>query len=418
MERINALRSLIPSQDLTFLSDAQYVYHCHHYNLFHDQTIDDALGEELGTRVRTVASRNAFRELLSALAADLKADTPVERLQMATDVFSWMGQGTLKLSVDEAGGHAEGLFLHYGYCWKEKYGSKVKRGHPADAVAAGFAAAATEVAFDLPPGSMEAHEEQCVALRDPVCRFRIRRADPISAPREVNRSAVEPLLGPVVGGMEEEKISAIADGLRGFLRGVAGDERGLVQAFSVFVAVHMSSYYNETIYEAIHYVEREQPRSAGVAEALFREAGQVCIFNTFGNILLSPEWEGMVGAPSGSPEEILVSCCAIARGLGFGHYALHEYTPEQKVVVRTSSNYEAPFYIQRYGRSDRARCYFIQGATLAFMVLAHRVKWREKPKLTHDFYVSLFRGKIPWKVQQTLCPTRGDALTELVVTEV
>lgn len=415
MERINALRSLVASQDLTFLSGAPYVYHCHHYNLFHDQTIDDALGEELGTRVRTVAARNAFRELLSALVVDLNADTPVERLQMATDLFSWMGHGTLKLSVDETGGHAEGAFLHYGYSWREKYGAKVKRAHPADAVAAGFAAAATEVAFDLPAGSMEGYEEQCIALRDAACRFQIRKADPIPSPREVNRAAVEPLLGPPTDGMEEGKISDIADGLRGFLRGVQGDERGLVQAFSVFVAMHLSNYYNETIFEAIHHIEREQPRSADVAEALFREAGQVCVFNTFGNILLSPEWEGMVGAPSGSPEEILINSCAVARGLGFGHWSIHEYTPDRRLVLRTSSGYEAPFYVQRYGRSDRARCYFLQGSALAMMVLAHRVKWADKPRLTYDFYVSLFRDRIPWKVKQTLCPTRGDALTELLV---
>src|SRR4029078_9238036 len=104
---IEDLRELLAEQSLTFLAGIPYVYHCHHYNLFHDQTIDDALGEELGTRVRTVAARNAFRELLSALVVDLNADTPVERLQMATYLFSWMGHGTLKLSVDETGGHAE-----------------------------------------------------------------------------------------------------------------------------------------------------------------------------------------------------------------------------------------------------------------------------------------------------------------------
>jgi hypothetical protein len=415
MERFNALRSIISSQDLTFLSGAPVIYHCHHYNLFHDQTIDDALGEEFGTRVRTVAARNASRELLSACAADLKAYTPVERLQLASDLFAWMGHGTLKFSVDETGGRADGRFLHYGHSWREKYGSKVKRSHPADAVAAGFAAAATEVAFGLPPGSMDASEEQCIALRDTACRFQLRRVDPVPAPHAVNRATIEPLLGPSVSGMEEEKIRTIADGLRGFLRNVHGDQRGLVQAFSVFVSLHLSNYYNETIFEAIHHIEHEQPRSVDVAEALFREAGQVCVFNTFGNILLSPEWEGMVGAPSGSPLEILVNSCAIARGLGFGHWAIHEYSPERSLVLRTSSNYEAPFYLRRYGLSDRARCYFLQGSALAMMVLAHRVKWAERPRLTHDFYVNLFRDRIPWRVHQPLCPTRGDALTELVV---
>src|SRR4051812_18651589 len=152
---IEDLRGLFADHSLTFLADVPYVYHCHHYNLFHDQTIDDALGEELGTKVRTVAARNAFRELIGAIVTELGADTPVERLQVASDLFSWMGHGTLKMSVDENGGRADGAFLHYGYAWREKYGAKVKRAHPADAVAAGYAAAATEIAFNLPSGSIE-----------------------------------------------------------------------------------------------------------------------------------------------------------------------------------------------------------------------------------------------------------------------
>ncbi len=415
MERINGLRSLIASQDLTFLSGVPYVYHCHHYNLFHDQTIDDALGEELGTRVRTVAARNAYRELLAAVTKALGAQTAIERIQLATDLFSWMGHGTIKLSVDENGGYANGSFLHYGYSWLEKYGAKVRRAHPADAVAAGYAAAATEVAFDLPPGSIHATEDQCIVLRDAGCRFQLWRSNASSAPPEVNLSTVEPLVAPPTTGMDDERIEAIADGLREFLKGVRGDDRGLVQAFAVFVAMHLSNYYCETIYEAIHHIEREQPRSTEVAEALFREAGIVCVFNTFGNMLLSPEWEALVGPLGTSPGEILANCCALSRGLGFGRWAIHEFVPEKQFVMRTSSCYETPFYLTRYGKSDKPRCYFLQGSALAMMVLAHRVRWAEKPKLTNDYYISLFRNKLPWKVKQTLCQTRGDSIVEIVV---
>lgn len=414
MERVNGLRSLLPSQDLTFLAGVPYVYHCHHYNLFHDQTIDDALGEELGTKVRTRAAHNAARELLQAIAERLGAETPIERVQLAQNLFAWMGHGTLKLDVEATGGRAEGSYLHYGYSWTEKYGARVRRVHPADAFAAGFAAAATELAWNLPAGSITAVEEKCLVLRDSGCSFQLRPSTPFEAPRRVDQAAVEPHVAPSFGGLEEETISAIADGLRGFLSGVRGDQRGLVQAFSVFVTAHLSNYYSETIYEAVHQLEKSQPGSVSVAESLFREAGQVCVFNTFGNILLSPEWEGMVGAPTGDPMNTLTGCCAIARGLGFGHWTLHAFSPKE-LVLRASCNYEAPFYLSRYGKSDKARCYIFQGAALAMMVLAMKVKWTEQPKLTQDFYISLFRGKIPWKVRQTQCQTRGDAIAEVTV---
>ena len=70
-------------------------------------------------------------------------------------------------------------------------------------------------------------------------------------------------------------------------------------------------------------------------------------------------------------------------------------------MLETSSGYEASFYAARYGVSDRPKEYFLQGAALAVMQLAHRVDWESKPALTQPFYDSLFRGGTPWKVEQT-----------------
>src|SRR3954469_19673633 len=120
---IEDLRELLTEQSLTFLAGIPYVYHCHHYNLFHDQTIDDALGEVEGARVRTTAAHNAFRELLGAVFAKAGAITPAERISLASEVFAWMGQGKVSLSVSNGGGEARSASLHYGYAWREKYGS-------------------------------------------------------------------------------------------------------------------------------------------------------------------------------------------------------------------------------------------------------------------------------------------------------
>jgi hypothetical protein len=416
MDRFNALRSVLAGQDMTFLAGVPYVYHCHHYNLFHDQTIDDALGEKMGEKVRFQAARAACGDLLRKVGAALNTDTPAERISLATALLPWMGQGKLSISASATGGEATGSHLHYGFAWKEKYGARVKRDEPADAFAGGFAAAAVEYAFDLPAGSVSSIEDQCVALRDLHCHFLLRVSESGGEVSPVNEQVVAARIGNTFGGLQEDTVAAIADGLRGFVRGVAGDERGVVAAFGVFVTMHLASYYNHTVFEAIHYLEKEQPAVAPVAEALFREAGQVCVFNTFGNMLLSPEWEGMVGAPTGDPLELLTHSCAIARGLGFGHWTVHELTPGKRLVLRAPADYESPFYLQRYGNSTKPRCYFLQGSALAMMVLAHSVPWAERPKLTQELYLKLFRGRVPWTMEQTQCPTRGDALTEVVVT--
>jgi hypothetical protein len=412
---IEDLRGLFAEQSLTFLAEIPYVYHCHHYNLFHDQTIDDALGEVEGARVRTIAAHNAFRELLSAVFTQAGATTPAERISLASEVFAWMGQGKLSLSVTPGGGAARSPSLHYGYAWREKYGSRVKRTEPADAVAAGFAAAATELAFDLPLDAISVIEHRCVAAREAECEFALTPSTGHAAKPAIDEATVRRYVVPAVRGVDEDRIVQISSGLLEFMRGVQGDERGLVAAFNVFVAAHLPGYYNETVYETVHRVERTAVDSVPAIEALMREAGQVCVFSTFGNVLLSPEWEGLVGPPTGVPTDVMSFCTAIARGLGFGHWLISAYDPGKRLVLRCTSTYEVPFYRSRYGVARKPRSYFVQGAALAMMVLAESVKWTERPQLTNNYYVELFRGKPRYRVEQTKCMMRGDALSEYVV---
>ena len=51
----------LPGLDLMSLAGVPVIYHCHHFNLFLDQTIDDALGPVEGPKVRFEAAREAFR---------------------------------------------------------------------------------------------------------------------------------------------------------------------------------------------------------------------------------------------------------------------------------------------------------------------------------------------------------------------
>ncbi|MEM7350990.1 MAG: 4-vinyl reductase [Acidobacteriota bacterium] len=416
MTQLSELSQQLPGQDLKFLGSTPYVYHCHHFNLFHDQTVEDALGEEEGFTIRSRAAQSAAWQLLSDVVAQTGASTPAERLQLAAAVFPWMGQGRLELLAEAGGGAVRGDHLHYSFAWREKYGSRVRRNFPIDAFAAGFAAAATEVAFSLPPGTLSSSEESCFACRQPACGFELERRGEEAQVEPVGREVFLRHIHNPGQGLEEARIAEIATGLNEFLLGVEGDERGLVQGFGIFITRHLSSYYDQTAYDSIHYIEKHAPQATGAVEQLFGESGHVCAFYTIGNILLSPEWEAMVGKLQGEVVEIVSSATAITRALGFGHWTIEELEPDQRLVMRSSSNYESPFYVERYGHSDKPRCYFFANAARAIMQLAHRVEWASRPDLTEDLYLSLFKSGLQWRVEETRCRSKGDETCEVVVT--
>ena len=323
---------------------------------------------------------------------------------LATQLFHWLGHGNLELRTEASGGAAHGEYLHYSFAWREKYGTRVRRRFPIDAFAAGFAAAATEIAFDLRAGSLDPAEEVCYACREPSCELKLAPGEIRLTAAKVERAGVLEHLAAPGAGRNEEAIAKIARGLKDYLREVEGDERGLVQGFGLYITRHLTSYYNGTAYDTIHHIEQSSPESTAVVEELFGESGHVCAFYTCGNILLSPEWEALVGPLKGEIEEVINGCVAVCRALGFGHWTVEELVPGKRLVMRATSNYEAPFYLKRYGKSSKPRCYFFANASRAIMQLAHRVDWKARPQLDDALYQNLFKEGLGWNVEQTLLP--------------
>ena len=407
-----------PRLSMDFLGEAPVVYHCHHFNLYLDQTIDDALGPDEGLALRTRAARGAAYQLLSSVYARLGALSTSEKLEIAHELFQAMGQGRLELLGDKHGGIAHGEYLHYGFVWREKYGTTVRRTHPADAVAAGYAAGALAAIYDLPANAFDVTETRCYAQRAERCRFTL---EPAESPGPLLGVAGR---GPIIettstglpGGRREERILTIEAGLRELLAGVRPDERGLVQAFGVFVTRHMANYYNRLAFDALSHVKARAPRVQPMLEGLLRESGHVCVFHTFGGILNSPEWEGLVGRPSSDTCDVIDGSVAIARALGFGRWTIEECDPGKRFSMRAPATYESAYYRALSQPSTHPVSYFMQGAAMAIMQLANAVDWSGEVRLDHDFYLSLFKKGVPWKVEQTRCTAMGDPFDEVVVT--
>jgi hypothetical protein len=408
------LRTYLPGYDLMSFAGAPAVYHCHHFNLFLDQTIDDALGSQ-GPALRFLAARESAATFLRSLCLATGALRPIEKLECAAEAFAAMGHGRLQLTADARGGPVSGAHLHYGNAWVQKYGQKVRRKTPADAFASGFAAAAIEHAFDLPRESMGAEEVSCVVSRGEQCQFELKPGAQATTTRAVREAEVAASVQPTFAGRDEATIERIAGGLRDFTAGVRGDEHGVVQAFGVFVTMHLAGYYNRISYDALRLLEASAPQSVSVFEDLLSESGHVCVFHTFGGILQSPEWEGLVGKQGNDPQALVRGCLAIGRALGFGHWTLVDFEPGKRLQVRAPATYESAYYRTREGMAQRANEYFFRGAVLAIAHLS-QLDWGSRLELTTETYQKIFSGRSQWRATQSNSVSMGHAWSEITAT--
>lgn len=146
------------------------------------------------------------------------------------------------------------------------------------------------VAFDVPPHQIEATETLCLAMGHESCEFRLRRIEgqePLEPP--VTRQTTLDVVPPSFGGTSEDEVQRLTEDLRDFLSGVKGDERGLIEAFGVFVTFSPVNIYNRLSYEMLEILSQRHESFARVSAGLLREAGRMCGFNTFGGIIGSPE---------------------------------------------------------------------------------------------------------------------------------
>jgi hypothetical protein len=406
--------ALVPEHDLAFVAGTNVVRHSHHYNLTFDQTIDDALGVERGVAIRTRAAHEASYRLLRAMVAKLPASRPQERLELADEIFAAMGQGRLELDVSPQGGWVNATALHYGIGWKRKYGRKLPRRYPSDAVAAGFIAAAVEVAYDLHPGELSCHQTSCLAMGAGRAEFMVRRIGGRFDAAGLTMHQAAQVVPPPLSGIHEDRIRALTDAVREILGDLDADERGLCEEFGVLSTAHLGDYYNHLSMRMLDISLTEKPQCLDVARRLLSEAGCVGAFHLFGGILASPVWPSLAGSAPRQPDDVVVGGLAIARALGFGRWALEAHVPGESLVLRSAGTYESVFSRAMSSDGESACCYQLEGAAHALMQLSHRVSWDPPPAIGDELYLALQRER-SWRCRQTHCVAGGDAMDRVVL---
>ncbi|MDI1447171.1 V4R domain-containing protein [Polyangium sp. 6x1] len=165
---------LAPTADLergiTTLGGRRLVFHCHHYNVFLQRTIEDAL-QERAPRLLVAAGMEASRSMLQKLEAEAESASAADALRRAADMFAAQGFGRVDVGeLGESGGRATLDHSHYAVGWVSRWG---KRPSPGCFFVAGFLAGALAAAHRLSPERITSREVECVAAGDERCSFRV-----------------------------------------------------------------------------------------------------------------------------------------------------------------------------------------------------------------------------------------------------
>lgn len=169
------LVSFDAERNLLTVGDRRLVFHCHHYNVLLQRTIEDALGADEARRLQRDVATTASEGLLAAVFAGAAAGDAGGRLEQATRVFGSLGFGladTAGLGLD--GGEVRLTTSHYALGWRGKFGRSRR---PVCHFAVGYFRAAVAAAHGLLAGAVSGDEVSCAAVDGEACRlhFTVRR---------------------------------------------------------------------------------------------------------------------------------------------------------------------------------------------------------------------------------------------------
>ncbi|MDR7921275.1 hypothetical protein RHK62_03620 [Thermosynechococcus sp. HY213] len=390
--------------------DEPVIFHCHHYNLFLQQTIEDPDWID-GVSILQTSAQEIFYSLLANAFNTLGVQTPAERLATAAQIFSFLGFGHLNFEVTEEGGEVELTHSHYAEGWLGKYGEQVSRTKPIDHLAVGYVAAALDATFAA-LGTYVAEETSCmVVTRQDHCMIHVTKAP-------VRRSLTpSPQMGKLIdqpAPLPQPETSVDYDAVNEALWGLPleGDVNGQIRAFNVLLTRMPANYYNRIQYRFLDELQKVDPQLLEVGQALIRESGHVCVFYTFGNIMESLEWETVVGPMLKTDTDWIHGGYAVASSLGWGRWQALEVVGNESCRVAIDGNYETNYFLASYPHTLQPACYFAQGAVPAMMNIVYNGRIQQKPVLDEAFYNRLFQRGGVFQGAEVKAREKGDPWCE------
>jgi hypothetical protein len=158
-------------RNLLTLGERRLVFHCHHYNLFLQRTIEDGLGHASAQSIQIAAAMEATRAMLGTLFKEPAEATLAQKLQRANRLFGALGFGQANVDhLTVQGGRITLPTSHYAVGHKAKWGTAR---HPVCFFAVGFWMGVLSVAANLAPERLQGREIACSAASAAGCELEI-----------------------------------------------------------------------------------------------------------------------------------------------------------------------------------------------------------------------------------------------------
>jgi len=386
------------------------IFHCHHYNIVLQQSIEDAAAQLGGEEfLREAAAIVAFEQLNESFG---KIDVE-ERLKIVSEIFRVQGFGLLKFeTMNEQGGVATLKDSHYGLGFASR---TPRRKTPACFFPTGFIEGALGAIYGGGAGAYSAQETSCVAVSGGDCRIEIhRRAEPQELSRSPGVGGVPkslPERNPLASNIDEDAILAALATLP-----LVGDDEGQIPAFGVLLTRHYANYYNRISCELLTRLQDKADFLKEAAREVLREAGHVCAFNTFGGIMESPEWEGLIQPMIKERSDWVSGIVACINALGWGRWTVTSLDEGKSLTVRVDGSYESNYFRAACKIDDAPQCHFCCGAVAGIMNLLYIGDITHAPELSPEYYKTLFSGPKSFRARETQCRSQGHEYCEFVAT--
>jgi len=158
--------------------------------------------------------------------------------------------------------------------------------------------------------------------------------------------------------------------------GLVGDpDKGLLRSFGVILANNPVDYL---VGREQDFIRLLGDSARPMAEKVLIDAAQWCANATFGGIMNSAEWAGLVEPMIANTRDRFEGLVAITNVLGWGHisdWKLDEAT--QQLTFQVDHSYYVKAWVDKYGPSERPICYMWTGVAGGYLDLLFGKKVHE-----------------------------------------
>lgn len=178
---------------------------------------------------------------------------------------------------------------------------------------------------------------------------------------------------------------------------LASNEKGIMAAFGVYVAMNYNEFYFKLVSKIINMVGDKE--AVSVEQKLY-DAVLACGYHTFHGARTSMHWRDFILPMIKTPEDEVHALVAFTNVFGIGYIEVEELIPGKKLVTTVRNAYDPGRYLEEYGPQPRGRCYMFNACTASYMDLVYAPKYPD--------------GMGTFVSKEVTCRSMGDSICKFV----